>query len=266
MAARRRRRLWVSMAFAGLVLGAALHVVLPSKISAVSKVYLVEPTNQDPTAAIASDVNLLQTRKVAETAMSILHLSPNQPVIAYKAAALGTSIVAIKVSAPSASAAKAETNAVAQAFLEVRNQIQTQVTTDQVTSLRADEASLQADLGTVTSQISRLQGPSATRNALTDRQTNDSTQISSDQQQITQATQSESLVTKSSGVLDPAYIVVTSTKKTAIKDGLSGLVAGLALGLGIVVVGELLSDRPRHRADVAAALGAPVELSVGRLP
>jgi capsular polysaccharide biosynthesis protein len=67
-------------------------------------------------------------------------------------------------------------------------------------------------------------------------------------------------------VLDTAYVVPVSAKKTAIKDGLSGLIAGLGLGITIVIIGELLSDRVRARSDVAAALGAPVELSVGRLP
>ena len=38
---------------------------------------------------------------------------------------------------------------------------------------------------------------------------------------------------------------------------------GLVLGLGIVIVRALVSDRLRRRDDVAHALGAPVNLSVG---
>ena len=45
----------------------------------------------------------------------------------------------------------------------------------------------------------------------------------------------------------------------------TGLIAGLALGLFIVVVRALVSDRLRRRDDVARALGAPVKLSVGRV-
>ena len=44
---------------------------------------------------------------------------------------------------------------------------------------------------------------------------------------------------------------------------LSGLIGGLAIGLGIVIVRELISDRLRRRDDIAAALGGPVRLSVG---
>ena len=44
---------------------------------------------------------------------------------------------------------------------------------------------------------------------------------------------------------------------------LGGLFLGLMLGLGIVIVGALASDRLRRRDDVAYALGVPVTLSVG---
>ncbi len=45
----------------------------------------------------------------------------------------------------------------------------------------------------------------------------------------------------------------------------TGLIAGLALGMFIVVVRALVSDRLRRRDDVARALGAPVKLSVGKV-
>ncbi len=47
-------------------------------------------------------------------------------------------------------------------------------------------------------------------------------------------------------------------------DGLTGLIGGLGLAVGIVIVGAIVSDRPRRRSEVAATLGVPVELSVGR--
>ena len=65
-------------------------------------------------------------------------------------------------------------------------------------------------------------------------------------------------------VLDPAALVPVSTKKVIVKDGLSGLVAGLAIGMGAVLFGSLLSGRARDRSSVATTVGAPVELSLGR--
>lgn len=270
-AARRRRRLWLTTAFIGLLLGAGLHVMLPSKIASVSKLYLVEPAGSDPAVAITNDVNLLETRTVAEGAMGIMHLGSGQPTFTVKGSALGSSILAIKVTAPTATEALARTNAVAQAFLKVRASLQSETTNNAVKSLQAQVQSVQADIQTATSQISALQS-SATKaqsvGALTElnnRLNGDNSQKSTLTQEMNQLQQSASSTINDSVVLDSAYVVPVSAKKTALKDGLSGLVAGLALGITFVILSELLSDRVRRRSDVAAALGAPVELSVDRL-
>ncbi len=252
-ALRRRRRLWLTMALAGLVLGAALHMVLPSKVTAVSRLYLVEPVSGSPTAAITNDLSLLQTRKVAETAMGTLRLGPNHALISYKGSSQGSSILSISVTAPTAATAVAWNNAVAQAFLQVRAQLGTATTNDEVQALQAEIQSLQGDLQRI-SNASSSPLPNI-----------DESQINNLNHQIYQAQGSQSSITKNSLVLDSAYVSPKSLKKAAIKDGLTGLVVGLALGISIVILGELLSDRVRTRADVASALGAPVDLSVGRL-
>jgi hypothetical protein len=66
-------------------------------------------------------------------------------------------------------------------------------------------------------------------------------------------------------VLNPATLNHHSNLKDLLEYAVSGLIGGLALGLGIVVVRELISDRLRRRDDIAAALGAPVRLSTGPL-
>ncbi len=55
-----------------------------------------------------------------------------------------------------------------------------------------------------------------------------------------------------------------SIKKVFAEDGISGLIGGLAIAVGVVVLGAVISERPRRRAEVAATLGIPVELSLGR--
>jgi hypothetical protein len=64
-------------------------------------------------------------------------------------------------------------------------------------------------------------------------------------------------------VLDPAAPVTHSRKKLALIYIATGLIAGLVIGMGLVIVRALVSDRLRRRDDVADALGAPVKLSVG---
>ena len=92
----------------------------------------------------------------------------------------------------------------------------------------------------------------------------DQSQVSQLQTQIQQATLNEQSANTVSHVLDPAAVVKASTKRAMLEDALSGLVAGLAVGLVAVIFGSLLAERALSRSTVADALGAPVELSLGR--
>ena len=56
-----------------------------------------------------------------------------------------------------------------------------------------------------------------------------------------------------------------SKLKPLISYAVLGLIAGLAVGLAIIVVRALVSDRLRRRDDIAYALDAPVRLSVGTI-
>lgn len=254
-AVKRRKWIWIATAFVGLILGASLHVVLPSKISAISKVYLAEPGGADPSIAINNDLSLLGTRKVAVAAMAVLGLDPNQGGVAYKGSAESSTIVAIKATGPTAAEAMRRTDAVVAAFLATRSQFANQATDDEILTMQAQVEALNA----------AIQQPALNDVALKEQDA-EIGQRATLKNQIVQAHKSQALALSSTGVIDRAYVPPSSAKKTAIKDGLSGLIAGLALGITIVIIGELMSDRVRARSDVAAALGVPVELSVGRLP
>jgi hypothetical protein len=67
---------------------------------------------------------------------------------------------------------------------------------------------------------------------------------------------------KGSYVLDPPVLLPRSRFKPLVFDAGAGFVGGLLLGIIIVMVGALASDRLRRRDDIAQALGAPVRLSV----
>src|SRR5262249_62372217 len=68
-----------------------------------------------------------------------------------------------------------------------------------------------------------------------------------------------------SRVFDAPAPVHRSLVRHALLYGAAGLVAGLVLGVGLVIVRALVSGRLRWRDDIARALGAPIHLSVGRL-
>jgi hypothetical protein len=219
------------------------------------------------------DVALLQTRAVADRAVSILHLNMNADRVLsrYKGTAVSPSIMSIKLSGSSAADAVAQSNALAAAFFQIRSSVLNQQTQVLVSGLQTQINSVKAQIQQLTTQINALPATPTDSQAtqktnLVNERNSTNTQLLQLQAQVQQDQLSEASITQGSRVLDPAVTNPVSKKKVVAKDALSGLVAGLGLGFAIVVIGALVSDRLRRRAEVAAALGAPVELSVGHLP
>ncbi len=272
-AARRRWRLLATAALLGMVFGASFHFVLPKKYAAVTDLYLVQPANVNPDTGMANDASLLQTSAVAGRAVSSLHLNESAATFlsSYTGKALSDVVLQIKFNAPTAVAAVSYDNAVANAFLAVRNAQFSSETNLVVSSLEGQVNNLTTEINHLTAQIDALSGPNTGRQeasqiaalvASRGSAYNEETQLQAQEQQSLLAANS---VTQASHVLDPPAVVPNApVKRVAATDGLSGLIAGLAVGLGVVVVGAAITDRPRRRADVAFALGAPVELSLGR--
>jgi capsular polysaccharide biosynthesis protein len=274
-ALRRRRRLWVTTAIVGLLLGATLHVILPSKVVSISQLYLVQPSGGAPGQAMTDAVGLLQTQAVADRAVSILHGNGVHVnvVSPYKGTAVSPSIMAIKVSAPSAAVSVTENDALAAAFLAVRSSVLNQQTQVQVNGLESQIDALKSQIQQLTGQINALPASTAStglvanqRNDLVNQRASANGQIVQLLSQAGQDELTQAQISQGSRVLDAAVVPHASKKKVIIRDALTGLVAGSALGMIIVILTDLLSDRLRRRGEVAATLGAPVELSVGHLP
>src|SRR5258708_22645152 len=70
---------------------------------------------------------------------------------------------------------------------------------------------------------------------------------------------------KGLAVVDPAARIAPSRKHIALMTAVGGLIAGLAVGLGVMLIGAAASDRLRRRRDIARALGAPIRLTVGQV-
>jgi capsular polysaccharide biosynthesis protein len=271
-ALRRRYKIWVGAALAGIVIGAAFHLVVPAKYAATTNLYMVEPSGQNPTQAIADDVSLLQTRSVAAKAAESLHLNvnPSAFLATYQGTAVSGVIISIKLGAATPAEAVAYDNAVANAFLAIRSQELTTQTALVVDGLQSQANSFNKDIEDLTAEINSLSASKAGSQSanqiasLVNQRTGDASQISQLQSQEQQDVLAERSVADGSQVLDAAQAEKVSSTKVAATDSLTGLVGGLLLGMGIVIVGAIISDRPRRRAEIAAALGAPVELSLGR--
>ncbi len=269
-AIRRRWRVLVITGLVGLIVGASLHVVLPRKYSAVSDLYLAIPSGSNPMEVMADNVALLQTNAVAMQAIIDGHLSmtPHALLTHSSGLSLSDNIMSIKFSASSPSQAVAGAKAVAQAFLTVKAAELRRQTNGLVRSLQSQISTLDASIDALSTQIdngpaSTSSDASNTSNLISERG-DDETQVSSLYGQIGQAQTAQQSSSNISHVLDPAAVVPVSAKKVLIVDGLSGLLAGLAIGLLIIIFGALFSDAAPDRLTVAETLGAPVALSLER--
>ena len=272
-ALRRRRRFWVTTALIGMLLGAALHTIVPTKDVAVARLYLLEPAVGQPGQAMQDDLGLLQTQAVVDRTKAILSAGgEGTPVLsAYKGSVASPSIMLLKVDGSSPAAAVAEGNALAAAFFSVRSGIMNQQLQIVVKGIQSQISSLNSQIQQLTAEIADIPfnatgSQGSQRASLVNQLNGVAAQLSQQQTGLQQQQATTGSLNQGSRVLDPPRYQPASRKKTIVKDGLAGLVGGLVLGMMVVAIAALLSDRVRRRADIAALLGAPVELSVGRMP
>lgn len=248
----RRKWLWIAMAVAGLLIGSSLHAVIPAKYTAQSELLMVSNPNDDPTRDMATDVALLQSEDVAQDVVNALRLDTTAQKLTgeYSGVALTDQLLQITFSAPTPAEAVARANALDSQFLTFRAGVlndQNNAITN-ILSSQAEHASKAA--AAAPSQAVKLQ---------------DESQASALQQTIASDNLTTETIVSGSRVIAHATAITHSKTKVLLVDGASGLVAGLGIGLGIIAVSAIVSDRIRRRDEVAAALGAPVELSVGKV-
>lgn len=272
-AIRRSARFWCALAVVGLLVGIGFNVKYPSAYKASTSVLITYGPNDNPTSAVLDNQAIAQSRSVAQLALRKLGL---QESVGGFAATISASVVTdrvilITVSAPSSAAAVTRANAVAAAFLQFRAE---QMDTAQQLLLKSLQQQLdqaKQNVASINSQISQLSAQPTSSAQQADLKNlkaelgQAANQAAVDQQTIsgTRASTATASAVTGSVVLDPAVPLAHSKLKYLLIYALTGFAVGLALGLGIVVVRAIVSDRLRRRDDVAYALGAPVKLSVG---
>jgi len=269
---RRKRRVWLITGLVGLTVGASLHLAIPRKYTAVTDLYLAAPAGADPAQVMANNVSLLQTEVVAQRAVTAgrLNMTPHMLLSHYVGLAASDNIMSITFSGPSQIEATSGARAVARAFLAVQATELGLQTDALVRGLQIQISSFNNDIDDLNAKINSLSGATPdtqSSNQLTDlvnQRSADESQVSQLRTQVDQALVNEQFTDRTSSVLDPAAVVPVSAEKVVLMDALSGLIAGLAVGLAAVIFGALLSEQPPDRSTVVATLGAPVELSLGR--
>ena len=264
----RRWRTVVSCVIGGALLAIAALQLLPPGSSATTGLVLAHREGEDPTTAMATDVNFLRTRGVAQSAIDALHLStsPDDFQGAVSVSTPTPDILEITLKAPTAAEAVARLQAFSDAYVtfrsaQVRRQSDGVVAGDQTqikglqsqTSILTKQYDVLAARPDADSQA-RAQDILSQRSLLT-------AQIATLQQSIKQT----SLVTES--ILAASYVIDAPTAnpphaaRRVVLVLMSGLIGGTAAGVGLVLLTALLSRRLRRRDEVATALGRPVRFS-----
>jgi hypothetical protein len=266
-ALRRRWRVWLGCALAGLVVGAGYHAVVPVKYTATATLYLAHAPDSDNTVVAQNDLAMLDTAAVGDRALAILGMKGvtgtkflgKQP-----GTTQSDNVLTISMTGPSATEAVRRVDAVAKAYLEFRAK-QYRAQNAAVVAAAGQQANdLRTRINQLNTEIAGLHGAGGSQlTTLVAERATATTELTTLQQSIQQDDLATLSVIHGSRVITPGTAVTTSKKKVFALDGLTGLAGGLGLGIFLVVAQAALSDRIRRREDLAAVLGAPVVVSVG---
>jgi capsular polysaccharide biosynthesis protein len=278
-ALRRSAWLWCVAAVAGLLVGSLAYVATRDPYQASTTLLLTLDPSQNVTAQAADDEYqadnqaMTQSRTVAALAIRKLGLqqSVSSFLSSYSATSVSDRVLVITDSAPSSDQAVLRADAVAAAFLQFRAAELLEEQKLTLSSFDQQIAQTRQDISSLDQQISRLSaGPvsAAQQSKLSSLQTERS-QATSTLAGLNgavfsyQTTTQPAIAAEAKGdvVLDGAVALPYSQPKHLLLYAFIGLV----LGLAVVLIRALVSDRLRQRADVSQALGAPVKLSVGRV-
>ncbi|WP_328351646.1 Wzz/FepE/Etk N-terminal domain-containing protein [Streptomyces sp. NBC_00445] len=267
VAVRRRRRLWCSMALLGLLLGAAVAVLLPASPTAVTTVLVAHQDDQpnDPGTLIRTDVELLQTTRVAGQALKSLE-SPQRPVDFmrdYRGTGLTNNLLQINVTGDSDAQARARAKALADAFIadhltrirEAAN-AEAEALLDRRDRLRDELAKVNEEIGNQPQEGDP--SASADLESLFDRRAKLTSQIGDYDERAEEARIGTPQLIARTQIVDGPRTVRHSLPKAVVTNAAIGLVVGLALGLALAAVRTVVADRPVLRRDIAANLGASV--------
>ncbi|HEY8984370.1 MAG TPA: Wzz/FepE/Etk N-terminal domain-containing protein [Streptomyces sp.] len=264
---RRRRRLWSSAAVLGLLGGGAVAVLMPPPPTAVTKVLVAHQQDQpnDPGTLIRTDVALLQTTRIADSALKALNSreKPEDFMARYSGLGLTNNLLQITVTGDTEAQAVARAKAVADAFVADHVRRLNEAADAEAKALLAQQSRLQAELVGVDRAIdagSSQSGPKASADleSLFARRAELTSRISDFGQRAAEARVGTPQLVAGTQVVDVPRALHHSLPRAAATDGVIGAVLGLFLGVAGAAVASVVADRPVLRRDVAAHLGASV--------
>jgi capsular polysaccharide biosynthesis protein len=273
---RRRALVWCITTVVGLIVGVGLFEVHPVPYQASTSILLSYGSNQNLADASVTDLALAQSRSVAEGALQRLDLRQSVASFqgSYTVTAVTDRVLVMTVSASSSAEAVRRANALAAEFLQFRTALLENQQQLVSAALESQLAQATQQIETMTAQLDKVSAQPVTvarqarTSSLEAQRKQAQATLSGLDQAITSYQANAQVATTAtvdgSAVLSAAIPVKRSLRHLVTYPG-GGLLAGLALGIGILILVALVSNRPRRRDDVARALGAPVLFSVGSI-
>jgi len=259
------------MTVIGLIGGFGIYVKYPHSYQASASVLLTLTPYEDALTASTNNQAIADTASVAAIAVRQLGLqeSPNALLSTYGVVSVTSRLMTITASGPSPDVAVLRAGAVANAFLTFRA---TEMRSQQglvASSISQQVTQAKQQLNSIDAQIAAL-SPAQQSQLVTLRTERTSAETNlSNLQQAAASNQSTTVPALTAALKNSQVLGVTplplKKKKILITYLAIGLVGGLAVGLAIIIIRALVSDRLRRRDDVAYVLDAPVRLSVRTL-
>ncbi|HET6291331.1 MAG TPA: Wzz/FepE/Etk N-terminal domain-containing protein [Amycolatopsis sp.] len=269
---RRRRRLWLSMALLGLLLGGLVAVFLPSPPTAVAQILVVHPDDSptDSGTLMRTDVAVLQTTKTATEALKKLNSTqaPEEFLKDYEGLGLTNNVLQLTVKGKTDEEAVARAQAISDAFItEYISRNQAAAAAEQK-ALLDQRNQAQNELGSIESAIGAEEAKNRNANPaqlerLYSRRAELTSKISDYDGRAQEAGIGTPKVAAGTQIVDAPRILPHSFLKTLATDAGIGFALGLLAGLGLAAVTSVVKDRPVLRREISRHLGASV---IAQLP
>lgn len=269
-ALRRTWPLWCAAALIGALLGMGAFRILPRPFSATATLLMVSP-NPDDSSAMTTDVTLLQTRAVGARVVEDLGLreSPEQFLSSVTATPVSSQILKVEVGAATSDEAVSRTTSLVDNFLAFRTEQLQSISGGLVDGYTKRVTALQSEIAELTRQYRRLSAQPAPDQVLVSdivsRRAALGAEVTELQRSIEDAHLRADAAISATHVLDEAGTKPSSSRREAVVVPVAGAIVGGGLAIGTILFTTLTSDRLRRRRDIAAALGVPVLVSVGRV-
>lgn len=281
---RARRRLWLTLAVVGLILGLLFTVARQPPPQATARVLVAHADDQvsnlatrqvgDPATLMETDIALFETTQVAGAALQQLDLdtSPTSFLGTYSGEGLTPNVMQITAVASTYDEAVRRTQVLAETFVtsHVRRTEQTaearsQALLDRQTELLAVSEEVSATISeTIAAGAAAAPGAAeesevaAQLDAQYNRRAGLAQQILELQIQAEVAALGAVDVAAGTRIVDGARPVGASLLRDGVTGGAVGFVLGLGGGLALAALLSVVRDRPVLRRDIAAQLGVSV--------